>query len=101
MNPPSGHPAPHLDPREAGKGQDQEAERATSQWRSQRAAARRVVAGYSRDSEDLAFLLEALELHPDTDGLSYGSGPANQRGGSGASDFGGDSEHDRGHGSRP
>ncbi|MGP3925886.1 hypothetical protein [Streptomyces sp. 8N616] len=73
MNPPSGHPAPHLDPGEANKGQDQEAERAANEWRGQRRAARRVVAGYAQSPEDLALLLEALELHPDTDGPARGT----------------------------
>ncbi|MEU6083668.1 hypothetical protein [Streptomyces sp. NPDC047108] len=68
MNPPSGQPAPHLDPSEANKGQGKESERAATERRSQRRAARRVVAGHAKDPEDLAFLLEALELQPETDG---------------------------------
>ncbi|MET8680305.1 hypothetical protein ABZW18_22660 [Streptomyces sp. NPDC004647] len=68
MNPPSGPPAPHLDPGEANKGQDKESGRAANEWRRLRAEARKVVAGYSQDADDLAFLLEALDLHPDTDG---------------------------------
>ncbi|MGP4004196.1 hypothetical protein [Streptomyces sp. 8N706] len=76
MNPPSGHPPPHLDPRGANKGQGQETERAAGEWRRLRAAARKVVAGHAEDAEDLAFLLEALDLHPDTDSLARGAGPA-------------------------
>ncbi|MFG2191783.1 hypothetical protein [Streptomyces sp. NPDC048639] len=68
MNPPSGQPAPHLDPSEAGKGQGKESERAATERRNQRRAARRVVAGHAKDPEDLAFLLEALELEPEPDG---------------------------------
>ncbi|MEV6316957.1 hypothetical protein [Streptomyces sp. NPDC051776] len=68
MNPPSGRPSPHLDPSEANQGQCKESERAATERRSRRRAARRVVAGHAKDPEDLAFLLEALELQPDTDG---------------------------------
>lgn len=67
MSPPSGHQTPHLNPGEAGRGQDREAQRAAGEWRSVRAAARRAVAGHARNAEDLAFLLEVLDLRPDTD----------------------------------
>jgi hypothetical protein len=74
MNPPSGRQTPHLDPGEASKGQDREVERAASEWRSVRAAARKAVAGRARNAEDFVFLLEALDLHPDTDGRAEEAG---------------------------
>ncbi|MFF3765501.1 hypothetical protein ACFYYR_15635 [Streptomyces sp. NPDC001922] len=79
MNPPSGRPAPHLDPRDAHGGQEQESHRAAADWRRLRSAARKVVAGHAEDADDLAFLLEALDLHPGTDGrvrrAESGEGP--------------------------
>ncbi|MGP3982954.1 hypothetical protein [Streptomyces sp. KR80] len=79
MNPSSGRRPPHLDPGEATKGQGQEAKRAASEWRDLRAKARRVVAGYARDAEDLVLLLEALELDPGTDARPYRAGRSSRR----------------------